>query len=86
MIARLDPVEFRDGAAAVLDATLGADDPADSAPAVGAALSVGLAQGCGIVATVIMPYLDRLSCFASWHRQLWAESLGDGDGDGDEVG
>ena len=76
MIAGLDPTAMRDGAAAVLDATLAADDPADSAPAVGAAISVGLAQECGIAATVVMPYLDRLAWFASWHRQLWAESLG----------
>jgi glucose-6-phosphate isomerase len=28
-----------------------------------------------------MPYCDRLVCFASWFRQLWAESLGkDGKG------
>jgi glucose-6-phosphate isomerase len=76
MIAGLDPVALRAGAAAVLDETLRADDPADSAPAIGAALSVGLAQECEITATVIMPYLDRLTWFASWHRQLWAESLG----------
>lgn len=76
MIAGLDPKAIRDGAAAVLDATLTADNPADSAPAVGAALSIGLAQERGITATIVMPYLDRLAWFASWHRQLWAESLG----------
>jgi glucose-6-phosphate isomerase len=76
MIAGLDGRAVRDGAAAVLNATLAAQDPADSAPAVGAAISVGLAQDCGIAATVVMPYLDRLANLASWHRQLWAESLG----------
>jgi glucose-6-phosphate isomerase len=76
MIAGLDPKAIRDGAAAVLDATLAADNPTDSAPAVGAALSIGLAQEHGIAATIVMPYLDRLAWFASWHRQLWAESLG----------
>lgn len=25
---------------------------------------------------VLMPYSDRLVCFADWYRQLWAESLG----------
>lgn len=25
---------------------------------------------------VLMPYSERLQCFTSWHRQLWAESLG----------
>lgn len=25
---------------------------------------------------VLMPYSERLACFTSWHRQLWAESLG----------
>ena len=78
MIVGLDPTAIRDGAASVLDETLAAMTPADSAPATGAALSIGLAQECGIAATVIMPYLDRLASFAAWHRQLWAESLGKG--------
>jgi glucose-6-phosphate isomerase len=81
MIAGLDPAALRDGARAALDASLAAGRPEDSAPAVGAALAVGLARHRGIVATVMMPYLDRLAAFGLWYRQLWAESLGkDGHG------
>ena len=75
-IAGLDPGAVRQGARDALEAALG--DPADSAPAAGAALSVGLARDCGVRATVVMPYVDRLALFARWHRQLWAESLGKG--------
>ncbi|MFQ5954558.1 MAG: glucose-6-phosphate isomerase [Kiloniellales bacterium] len=76
MIAGLDPQALRDGAAAVLEAALAARRPADSAPAVGAALAVGLARHRRVAITVLMPYLDRLGGFAQWYRQLWAESLG----------
>jgi glucose-6-phosphate isomerase len=80
-IAGLDPLGFRTGAAAVLDAALGASGPADCEPAKGAALSVGLLKNHSITQTVIMPYLDRLAPFGLWFRQLWAESLGkDGTG------
>lgn len=81
LIAGLDAVAIREGAAAVLDATLAATQPADSAPAVGAAINVALAESRNVAATVLMPYSDRLAPFASWFRQLWAESLGkDGNG------
>ncbi|MDR2526818.1 MAG: hypothetical protein LBC92_03020 [Rickettsiales bacterium] len=30
----------------------------------------------GIVANVVMPYLDRFMFLTEWYRQLWAESLG----------
>ncbi|MFA6131570.1 MAG: glucose-6-phosphate isomerase [Patescibacteria group bacterium] len=30
----------------------------------------------GKTINVLMPYSDRLACFADWYRQLWAESLG----------
>ena len=76
MIAGLDPVALRGGAAAALEAALDVVRPADSAPAVGAALTIGLARHRGIAATVLMPYLDRLARFGLWYRQLWAESLG----------
>ena len=55
---------------------LTAADPAAAPPAVGAAVSVGLLQERGVTQTVLMPYVDRLSSFALWYRQLWAESLG----------
>jgi glucose-6-phosphate isomerase len=68
----------REGAASVLDPVLQASDAHDLPPAVGAALSVGLARERGIGTTVLMPYCDRLGYFGFWYRQLWAESLGKG--------
>ena len=78
LIAGLDAGAVRDGAAEVLDATLAAKTPRDAAPAVGAALSIGLARARGATSTVLMPYVERLDAFALWYRQLWAESLGKG--------
>ena len=81
LIAGLDAVAIREGAASVLDGTVAAETPADSPPAIGAAINVALAEAHGIGATVLMPYSDRLPPFAQWFRQLWAESLGkDGKG------
>jgi len=81
MIAGLDCAAVREGAASVLDPALAANDTAGLAPAIGAALSVGLANERGLNVTVLMPYVDRLDSFAFWYRQLWAESLGkDGKG------
>jgi glucose-6-phosphate isomerase len=80
-IVGLDPASVRDGAGQTLEAALAVERPGDSPPAVGAALSVGLARHRGVRTTVLMPYVDRLATFALWHRQLWAESLGkDGQG------
>jgi glucose-6-phosphate isomerase len=76
MIAGLDAVRVREGAAEVLAPVLAGHPPAAVAPAVGAALSVGLARDHGAGTTVLMPYVDRLACFGLWFRQLWAESLG----------
>lgn len=76
MIAGVDPVAVREGAASVLDPVLAANDVTDIAPALGAALSVGLANEKGMNIAVLMPYVDRLNTFASWYRQIWAESLG----------
>ncbi len=78
MIAGLDVDKIREGAADVLDETLAARDPDNSAPAVGAALSVALSREQGLNTTVLMPYVDRLGYFGLWYRQLWAESLGKG--------
>ena len=81
MIAGLDCAAVREGAASVLDPVLAAKDATGIAPAIGAALSVGLAREKGINITVLMPYVDRLNTFGSWYRQIWAESLGkDGNG------
>lgn len=76
LIAGLDAAAVREGAAAVLEATLAAATPRQAAPALGAALSVALAERRGVATTVIMPYVDRLAHFGLWFRQLWAESLG----------
>ena len=76
MCLGLDPHAVRRGAALVLDQLAQATKPADSAPALGAALSLGLAREKKITSSVLMPYADRLDLFAMWYRQLWAESLG----------
>jgi glucose-6-phosphate isomerase len=80
-VAGLDIEKIRAGAAAALAAILDGRAPENVPPAIGAALSVGLAQQCGKTIAVMMPYADRLERFASWYVQLWAESLGkDGKG------
>ena len=80
MIAGLDAHAVRDGARSVLATVLNGGAPETVPAAIGAALSVGLAnQGMGM--SVLMPYVDRLADFGLWFRQLWAESLGkDGKG------
>jgi glucose-6-phosphate isomerase len=81
LIAGLDAAALREGATMALDATLSAAEPREAPAALGAAVSVGLAQRRGIGITVLMPYADRLAAFGRWFRQLWAESLGkDGKG------
>ncbi len=72
----LDVVALREGAGTVVKALLDAGDPAEFAPAVGAAVAVGLAKERGIKASVMLPYSDRLARFAAWYVQLWGESLG----------
>ncbi len=76
MIAGVDCAALREGAASVLDPVLAPNEARGLAPAIGAALSVGLARERGINMTVMMPYVDRLDVFAFWYRQIWAESLG----------
>ena len=76
LVAGLDARALREGADAVLAATLAARDPVASAPAVGAAIAVGLLREHGATTTVLMPYCDALAPFGLWYRQLWAESLG----------
>jgi glucose-6-phosphate isomerase len=72
----LDIRALRAGAQRVIEAMLSAQEPQDCAPAVGAALAVGLARERGVRTLVMMPYADRLSRFSHWFVQLWAESLG----------
>lgn len=75
--AGLDIAAFRRGAAAVINSVFSG---AESEPAKGAALSYSFMQK-GININVMMPYIDRLSDFTIWCRQIWAESLGkDGKG------
>ncbi|MFN7662650.1 MAG: glucose-6-phosphate isomerase [Alphaproteobacteria bacterium] len=75
MIAGLDPVLIRQGAARVIDRLLALGDPSTFAPAMGAALSYEL-QKKGKTISILMPYIDNLYKFSLWYRQLWAESLG----------
>jgi glucose-6-phosphate isomerase len=72
----LDVVALREGAQSVIDAMLNGKSAADFAPAIGAAIVIGLAKERGVRATVMLPYSDRLSRFAAWYVQLWGESLG----------
>lgn len=76
LIAGLDGEALRQGAADTLAPLLDGADPEEFAPAIGAAINVGLARNAGVTATVMMPYLDRMTDFGAWFRQLWAESLG----------
>ncbi len=72
----LDVVALREGAASVVDALLATKAPSDFAPAVGAAIGIGLAKERGVKASVMLPYSDRLQRFSAWYVQLWGESLG----------
>ena len=74
----LDVVALREGAQTVVDALLKAKTASGFAPAVGAAVAVGLAKERGVRANVMLAYNDRLSRFAAWYVQLWGESLGKG--------
>lgn len=76
LIAGLDAEALRRGAAAALSETLSAQTPRAAPAALGAAVSVGLAELHNLRATVLMPYADQLAPFGLWFRQLWAESLG----------
>jgi glucose-6-phosphate isomerase len=71
----LDAEALREGARSVILELL-SEAPKDFAPAVGAAIAVGLAKERGIRVSVMLPYCDRLSRFAAWYVQLWGESLG----------
>ncbi len=74
----LDLAAIRAGAAKALAPVLDARPPADVPAAVGAALSVALAQTRRKTVAVMMAYADRLERFTHWYVQLWAESLGKG--------
>jgi glucose-6-phosphate isomerase len=80
-ILGLDVAAIRVGAAQALAPVLEQARSADVPAALGAALSVALAQGKGKTISVVMAYADRLERMTRWYVQLWAESLGkDGKG------
>ncbi len=76
MARGLDPFAIRRGANQLVQQMLDCDDPAQFAPAVGAALNVAFDRQKNIRNLVLMPYCDQLSQFGAWYAQLWAESLG----------
>jgi glucose-6-phosphate isomerase len=77
----LDIAAIRAGAGQSLAPILAGKSPVDVPAAVGAALSVALAESKGKTISVMMAYADRLEKFVKWYVQLWAESLGkDGKG------
>jgi glucose-6-phosphate isomerase len=78
----VDVDAFRAGGRAVVEALDTAERPEDFAPALGAAVAVGLTKERGVRAMVMMPYADRLLRFSHWFVQLWAESLGKNDSEG----
>jgi len=76
----LDIGAIRAGAAVALAPVLERKAAAEVPAAVGAALSVALAERGKRIA-VLMAYADRLERLTRWYVQLWAESLGkDGKG------
>jgi glucose-6-phosphate isomerase len=77
----LDVAAIRSGAALALAPVLAKKKAADVPAALGAALSVAMAETKGKGIAVLMAYADRLERFTRWYVQLWAESLGkDGKG------
>jgi glucose-6-phosphate isomerase len=75
-ILELDIGAIRKGASNALLPVLDKYEPARVPSAVGAALSVALAESKGKSISVLMAYSDRLERFTHWYVQLWAESLG----------
>jgi glucose-6-phosphate isomerase len=77
----LDIEAIREGAGLALKPVLAKQPAAQIPAALGAALSVALAETKGKGINVLMAYADRLERFTRWYVQLWAESLGkDGKG------
>jgi glucose-6-phosphate isomerase len=74
----LDVVAIREGAGLALAPVLAKKQAVEVPAALGAALSVALAETKGKSIAVLMAYADRLERFTRWYVQLWAESLGKG--------
>lgn len=64
------------GSKAVIENLLQANNFEDSAPCVGAAAIIGSEQQKNMLTHIYASYGDRFYEFATWIRQLWAESLG----------
>jgi glucose-6-phosphate isomerase len=74
----LDVGAVRAGAGLALAPVLAKKPPAQVPAALGAALSIGLAESKGKSINVLFAYCDRLQRLTHWYVQLWAESLGKG--------
>ena len=72
----LDVGAIREGAGLALAPVLSKKPAAGVPAALGAALSIALAESKGKSISVLMAYCDRLQRLTHWYVQLWAESLG----------
>jgi glucose-6-phosphate isomerase len=75
-ILGLDIGAIRKGASNALLPVLDKFEPSRVPGALGAALSVAMAEKKGKSISPMMVYSDRLERFTHWYVQLWAESLG----------
>jgi len=74
----LDVGAIREGAGLALAPVLSKKPAAQVPAALGAALSIALAESKGKSISVLLAYCDRLQRLTHWYVQLWAESLGKG--------
>ena len=72
----LDVGAIREGAGLALAPVLSKKPAAGVPAALGAALSIALAESKGKSISVLLAYCDRLQRLTHWYVQLWAESLG----------
>ena len=72
----LDVGAIREGAGLALAPVLSKKPAAQVPAALGAALSIALAESKGKSISVLLAYCDRLQRLTHWYVQLWAESLG----------
>ena len=80
LVAGIDAIKVREGAASILQPVLEGAKPEDVLAARGAALAAAH-EKAGRNQTVLLPYADQLADLGLWYRQLWAESIGkDGKG------
>src|SRR5215510_1091184 len=72
----LDVGAIREGGGLALAPVLAKKPAAQVPAALGAALSIALAESKGKSISVLLAYCDRLQRLTHWYVQLWAESLG----------